>query len=372
MNLDLDSLPQMKIADYIGLFKDKTTWRKANFILLLSEYEMGGKKVSIALPFKLASDAKAAFKRLKQEKIHEARKSGLGRISIEKTKEGEKAKMELFDGGLPDKMLQKKGEKLFEKMQWAFEVVLGAVPADDEVPPVKNIAPEKEQPSEKTSNTDKTKELASLADKCKLALQAFKSELLPNFKNKVWDANSQSKLEAMQQLFQQFLQPLAGLSSIAPVFLALKTTLDGLLPNIAAMLKAGAAKTSTNPLEKELSEASAAIYAGMKNAKEVILVNLKNQKSTEQDLQSVQTLMQQIQAFLQKGNANTELKPKFEKQLTDALSFGNSLKTLAANIQQQLQTTTPKNTAKTSKEQIQSRVQQIKARIAEIQKALAV
>jgi len=83
--LSLDTLKEMKKADFIKAFKNKVAWKKATAVILLTDYKLDGKKTSIAIPFKKLADMKAEMKRLKKEKLHFMKKSGGGTFSIEKS-----------------------------------------------------------------------------------------------------------------------------------------------------------------------------------------------------------------------------------------------------------------------------------------------
>jgi len=94
--LSLDSLKVMKRVDFVKAFKNKAARKKAEAVILLTDYKLDGKKCSIAIPFRKTAEMKAEMKRLKKEKLHLMKKSGGGSFSIEKNADGIYAKIELL------------------------------------------------------------------------------------------------------------------------------------------------------------------------------------------------------------------------------------------------------------------------------------
>jgi hypothetical protein len=151
--LSLDSLKDMKKAEFIMAFKDKAAWRKAKAVIVLTDYKLEGKKITVAIPFKKENEMKAEMKRLKKEKLHLLKKSGGGLISMENDgSEGLKAKIELTIGGLKPDMLQLKAEELFERIKAKLEVVIAK---DAEMDDVSEEADEDDSESE-SSKPDTT------------------------------------------------------------------------------------------------------------------------------------------------------------------------------------------------------------------------
>jgi len=62
--LSLDALAEMKKADYIKAFKNKAVWKKATATIILTDYKLAGKKMTLAIPFKKVADMKREMKRL--------------------------------------------------------------------------------------------------------------------------------------------------------------------------------------------------------------------------------------------------------------------------------------------------------------------
>ncbi len=116
--LSLDSIKDMKKADFIKAFKNKAAWKKAKSVIILVDYKLEGKKAIIAIPFKKENEMKLEMKRLKKEKLHILKKSGGGTIKIEVGADGQReAKIELGIGGLKPELLLLKASPLFEKIK---------------------------------------------------------------------------------------------------------------------------------------------------------------------------------------------------------------------------------------------------------------
>jgi hypothetical protein len=81
--LSIDSLKEMKKADFVKAFKNKAAWKKAKAVIVMVDYKLDGKKTTVAIPFKKEAEMKAEMKRMKQEKIHPLKKSGGGLVTVE-------------------------------------------------------------------------------------------------------------------------------------------------------------------------------------------------------------------------------------------------------------------------------------------------
>ncbi len=121
--LSLDTLAELKKADYIKFFKNKAVWKRAKAVIFLVDYKLEGKKTTIAIPFKKEAEMKLEMKRLKKEKFHFLKKTGAGTIDFVKDEVGNiKAKIEIIAGGLDNELLISKAGPLFEKINVQFEV----------------------------------------------------------------------------------------------------------------------------------------------------------------------------------------------------------------------------------------------------------
>ncbi len=123
--LSLDTVKDMKKAEYIKAFKNKAAWKKAKAVILLVDYKLEGKKAVIAIPFKKENEMKLEMKRLKKDKLHLLKKSGGGSISITKAADGvAELSVELNIGGLKPELLLLKASPLFEKIKLRIKAVL--------------------------------------------------------------------------------------------------------------------------------------------------------------------------------------------------------------------------------------------------------
>ncbi len=130
--LSLDTVKDMKKAEYIKAFKNKAAWKKAKAVILLVDYKLEGKKAVIAIPFKKENEMKLEMKRLKKDKLHLLKKSGGGSISITKAADGvAELSVELNIGGLNPELLLLKASPLFEKIKLRIKAVLTGEALED-------------------------------------------------------------------------------------------------------------------------------------------------------------------------------------------------------------------------------------------------
>jgi hypothetical protein len=129
--LTLDSVKDMKKAEFIKAFKNKAIWKKAKAVIVMVDYKLDGKKSVLAIPFKKETEMKAEMKRLKKEKLHLLKKTGGGVINFEKTADGMKAKIEIKIGGLAPEILLAKGQELFGRIKVTLEALQSAEAAAD-------------------------------------------------------------------------------------------------------------------------------------------------------------------------------------------------------------------------------------------------
>lgn len=133
VELSLETLPQMKIAEFVKAFKNRTSWKKATYVLLLMDYRLDGKKVTVAMPFKKPIDAIKAFKKVKEDKIHLLKKVGLGSFSLEKVGDKVQANIEISKGGLSAEAVFTKAAKLFDRIKLGLNFIgMEGSPLEDE------------------------------------------------------------------------------------------------------------------------------------------------------------------------------------------------------------------------------------------------
>lgn len=123
--LSLDSIKDMKKAEYIKAFKNKAAWKKAKAVIFLVDYKLEGKKAVIAIPFKKENEMKLEMKRLKKEKLHLLKKSGGGEITITKGNDGvAELNVKLTIGGLKPELLVLKATPLLEKIKLRIKATI--------------------------------------------------------------------------------------------------------------------------------------------------------------------------------------------------------------------------------------------------------
>jgi hypothetical protein len=123
--LSLDSIKDMKKAEYIKAFKNKAAWKKAKAVIFLVDYKLEGKKAVIAIPFKKENEMKLEMKRLKKEKLHLLKKSGGGEVSISKGSDGlAELNVKLTIGGLKPELLILKATPLLEKIKLRIKATI--------------------------------------------------------------------------------------------------------------------------------------------------------------------------------------------------------------------------------------------------------
>ena len=139
--LTLDSVKDMKKAEFIKAFKNKAIWKKAKAVIVMVDYKLDGKKSVLAIPFK-------------KEKLHLLKKTGGGVINFEKTADGMTAKIEIKIGGLAPEILLTKGQELFGKIKVTLEALQSAEAAADAAA----ASEEEEEDEEDDSSVDGTTE----------------------------------------------------------------------------------------------------------------------------------------------------------------------------------------------------------------------
>jgi hypothetical protein len=149
-DLSLDSIKEMKKAEYIKAFKNKAAWKKAKAAIFLVDYKLEGKKAVIAIPFKKENEMKLEMKRLKKEKLHLLKKSGGGTILFGKNASGEReAKIEINIGGLKPELLILKGSPLFDKIKVKIQAIQVGEAINDAAASAGEVDPNENLPEDK-------------------------------------------------------------------------------------------------------------------------------------------------------------------------------------------------------------------------------
>lgn len=130
MSLMLESLKSLKMADFLKEFKDKATWKKADFAIFLVGYKLD-KKATVVLPFKKETDAKNAFKQLKTNKQHPLNKVAVGAFVWDDNQK--QCTFTHSGGGAKLEDLEDKGGKLFGLLKMQLIVQQGAIDPEMQV-----------------------------------------------------------------------------------------------------------------------------------------------------------------------------------------------------------------------------------------------
>jgi hypothetical protein len=272
--LSLDSVKDMKKAEYIKAFKNKAAWKKAKAVIFLVDYKLEGKKAVIAIPFKKENEMKLEMKRLKKDKLHLLKKSGGGHISITKAADGlAELSVELNIGGLKPELLILKASPLFEKIKLRIKAVLtgealaDAAAAESEVDANENLpednlddVPVDETPEnyEKDSSEPETAAEKPLAEKpaddIKLTVAKIaKLNKLINLKDGLHEADIKNA-EALKSAIKEFAALLKAASmdvrnEYGEIFLKTKKLYAKLDEELTKL------KTHQSDFDKELNSA---------------------------------------------------------------------------------------------------------------------
>jgi len=190
MELSLDSLKEMKKADFVKAFKNKAAWKKANALIILVDYKIDGKKTTVAIPYKKVAEMKMEMKRLKKEKLHLLKKSGGGSFEIERNAEGPVAVIELLNGGLAPQTMGNKVADLFSIIKLGIKTTLSAEAAAEaaelpvEVDPDENL-PEDNYNDVEIDENEENEQAESPVNES--ASEAVKTTLNPEERTKMMD-----------------------------------------------------------------------------------------------------------------------------------------------------------------------------------------
>jgi hypothetical protein len=361
--LSLDSIKDMKKADFIKAFKNKAAWKKAKAVIFLVDYKLEGKKAVIAIPFKKENEMKLEMKRLKKEKLHLLKKSGGGTIVIDKNADGDReASIELIMGGLKPELLQLKATPLFEKIKVKLsatqtgEALEDAAASESEVDtdehlPEDNLddvsvddsSDDANDEPETENNASNAAEITALANR---VATAFRDRIQPI-------ANAIRTNAATQEHLQQSNETSELVNSLKEKYDAaseevknqVRSSVErilGLVPNLDKIKTALAnlfakgdqtAADQAGPLN-EVKNLMKTISDSFKQAVQTVIVPaVKNNSSTSEHLTQVETLIGQIRELQQKANQLSEsAKSSLDANLQKILALLPNLETLKQRI----------------------------------------
>jgi hypothetical protein len=379
--LSLDSIKDMKKADFIKAFKNKAAWKKAKAVIFLVDYKLEGKKAVIAIPFKKENEMKLEMKRLKKEKLHLLKKSGGGTIVIDKNADGDReASIELIMGGLKPELLQLKATPLFEKIKVKLsatqtgEALEDAAASESEVDtdehlPEDNLddvavddsSDDANDEPETENNASNAAEITALANR---VATAFRDRIQPI-------ANAIRTNAATQEHLQQSNETSELVNSLKEKYEAaseevknqVRSSVErilGLVPNLDKIKTALAnlfakgdqtAADQAGPLN-EVKNLMKTISDSFKQAVQTVIVPaVKNNSSTSEHLTQVETLIGQIRELQQKANQLSEsAKSSLDANLQKILALLPNLETLKQRISS-IVSAAPSGSNPTQKEQ---------------------
>ena len=128
-DFDFKALGEKKLVEYKKEDCKPMMVKKAKAALIMIDFRLKGKKTPcVLIPFKKPADAQKAFKKLKKDKVHILKKTGLCKISVGVGEDGkDEITVEIKQGGLSPEVLEQKGTDLFGGYLRMTLNVLGAV-----------------------------------------------------------------------------------------------------------------------------------------------------------------------------------------------------------------------------------------------------
>jgi hypothetical protein len=177
--LSLDTLSEMTLSEFLGAFKNKTPWKKANFVLLLKDFQLKDKKMTVALPFRKAKDAKDAFRRVKKEKLNPNPKSAYASFELAKDENNKPiAKIKMIEGGLAPEKVEKKANLLFRKLKLSLNFITGEEQESNQ----ESAESEERQESPSSGTSDSSSNnLRESIQQVQQDLQYFKNNIVPKY-----------------------------------------------------------------------------------------------------------------------------------------------------------------------------------------------
>jgi len=360
--LSLDSIKDMKKAEFIKAFKNKAAWKKAKAVIFLVDYKLEGKKAVIAIPFKKENEMKLEMKRLKKEKLHLLKKSGGGTIVIDKNADGEReATIELIMGGLKPELLQLKASPLFDKIKVKLsatqtgEALEDAAAAENEVDTTENLpednlddvdADEGEEDNDEetaSSETEKASAPNPKKEKFMAALNLIKenADKLKAAFGKITGDKLQSNAEKLKTALDKIMSE--AKEFIHEVGEEAKELVDDVKNIVKEALnpKENAASNDTASLDKDklknYADQGKTLADEFKSLQATIKKNLADMISEQEDVEMVNKMIEKVQQHenifdamsdaekekVQKmrDTINSKITPELEKMMEDVMRY---------------------------------------------------
>ncbi len=360
--LSLDSIKDMKKADFIKAFKNKAAWKKAKAVIFLVDYKLEGKKAVIAIPFKKENEMKLEMKRLKKEKLHLLKKSGGGTLEIVVGADGEReAKIELMIGGLKPELLQLKASPLFERIKLRIQATQnedakadaaaseGEVDENEDLPEdtLDDVAvedssddsDEKENSTEsdsENSNNPKKEKIRAAVNTIKENANKLKAAIGKIAQDKI-KANADKLKAALEKILSEAKEFIDDVEQEA------KELLDDVKNIISEVVNPSESKESSESIDfdrnkiKNYADQGKTLADEFKRLKATIKKNLEDLQSEREDVDMVNAMIEKVQKHedifdgmspeeqekVQKmrDTIKSKITPELEKMMEDVLRY---------------------------------------------------
>lgn len=377
-----------KPLEFAKQFKKMIHWRKAKGIIILADYKMGTKKMTIAIPYKKSNDAKKIFKdSIKGDSfpgLPPKRKIFVGQMKIEKQADGtEKVIVKQIEGGATAELINEKAGGLFQNIKIGFEVQDPNATETTEAPETTPEAPTTptSEPTDATENTSGG-DIRALAQAAKTAMQLVKDQLVPAFRaGNITASNSPQLNEAKTKLVNFKTAYEAAAANVKAQLERLYQPLERMLMAIDKMLEQASSNTSTesttpsentNSNGRDLANMIRSIKTAMQEVKATAVANLRAQKVTDNDLKMVEVVIAQINEFnTQYAQAAAPIQQQLAQHKDKVQTMLTQLQGVATKIKDALAASSGTGSSTERIQQNQERLEQIRSRISEIRETLA-
>lgn len=377
-----------KPVEFAKQFKKMIHWRKAKGIVILADYKMGTKKMTVAIPYKKSNDAKKIYKgSIKGDDfpgLPPKRKIFVGQMKIEKQADGtEKVIVKQIEGGASAEFINEKAGGLFDKIKVGFEVLDPNATPTSEAPETTPEAPTAPT-SESTIPTENTGgDIRTLAQAAKTAMQLIKDELVPLFRaGNITATNTPQLNDAKTKLVDFKAAYDSAAANVKTQLERLYQPLERMLTAVDKMLEQASNSGSTtetapptetsNASDTDLASMIRNIKTAMQEVKATAVANLRAQKATEADLEMVEVVIAQIKEFnTQYAQAAAAVQQQLAQHKDKLQTMLTQLQGVATKIKDALVASSGTGLSSERVQQNQERLEQIRSRISEIRSSLA-
>ena len=369
--LDMMAVLEMKRPEYKKMFKKKALWKRAAGIIVLVDYKLDGKKTSLAIPYKKKPLMLQELKKIKGEKLHLLKKTGLCSFELNKKEGGGLlAKIELIKGGISAALLHSKMLPLFGAVDIDIEVVgLEAVLTE-------GIEDNQEASEQRLSESAQQKALLKSTNRSFLYIRDL---VLPNFKKGRLDSEDLLEIDRHEAIFKQFKDSISeqeenptalklqqAIQKLAPQLTKIRTALDGSNPQLAHEL-----------MQKKLQDLAKTVEKKTKKIKKTVVKNLRKQQTNLRDIDVLEEVLELINEFeFNLEVAEAYIQDKLRKMADKILlklkpQLGELLNKVVATSPQKISETADNERLKLRYAAIDDRVQEMKLRIEDLLEQVA-